>query len=76
MVNTKLQSMEVPIISRKGMYRLVSMLLERDLDRDSNLFDVGYEKAKKDIAIVLADELNVSFDNNPAKRLAQGLRRT
>lgn len=69
-----LHSIEVPIISRKGMVRLLEVLSRKDFKNTSTLYDVGYEQAKKDIATVLEAELNIQFETNPASRLAKQLR--
>lgn len=69
-----LQSIELPLISRKGLVRLFTILSRTELSNTSTLFDAGYEQAKKDIAVILEQELNVTFESNPASRLARQLR--
>ena len=69
-----IQNIDLPLISRKGLIRLLTALTPRDLDNKSTMFDAGYEKAKKEIAVVLEDELNVHFSSNPASRLLKQLR--
>ena len=74
MTNDIIQSMDLPLVSRKGLIRLLTALTPRDLDSKSTMFDAGYEKAKKEIAVVLEDELNVHISSNPASRLLKQLR--
>lgn len=69
-----LHSIELPLISRKGLVRLLTVLSRKDLSSSSTLYDAGYEQAKKDVATVLEEELAVTFENNPASRLARQLR--
>lgn len=69
-----LHSIEVPLLSRKGIIRLLDMLSRKDLNSSSTMYDAGYEQAKKDIAVILEQELNISFESNPACRLAKQLR--
>ena len=48
------------LIDHKSMIRLLSKLTPTDLTRDSNLFDVGYEKAKSDIMSILHSGLGTT----------------
>ncbi len=66
---------DVPIISTTGIIKILSSIKPRELGRDSNLYDVGYEAAKRDIARVIGNELNLDFSNNPANELIKQIRR-
>lgn len=70
-----IRSVDLPLISRKGLIRLLDMVSPRDFNKETTLYDTGYEQAKKDIAVILEDELNVHIESNPASRLAKHLRR-
>ena len=70
-----LSRMEVPVISTRGMTRIVTMLIPRELTRESNQFDMGYEAAKREFAKILGEELNIDFDSNPARTILRELRR-
>lgn len=70
-----LTRMEVPVISSRGMQKIVTLLIPRDLSRDSNQFDMGYEAAKRDFARIIGEELNIDFEGNPARTILRELRR-
>ena len=36
-----IQNMDLPLISRKGLIRLITVLTPRDLDNKSTMFDAG-----------------------------------
>lgn len=72
-MSSTIQSMDLPIISKKGLHRLLSSLIRRDFNNTSTLYDMGYEQAKKDIAVILEGELNISFDNNSARNMIRAL---
>lgn len=66
---------DVPIISTAGVMKILEAMKPKDLHRDSTLYDIGYEAAKRDFARILGRELNLDFSNNPANELIKQMRR-
>lgn len=67
--------MDVPAISTQGLMKLLQLMMPRRLERDSNMYDVGYETAKRDFAAVIGKELGVELSENPAGDLLKQMRR-
>jgi len=63
------------VINRQVLIRVLSMLTPRDLTRDSNLFDVGYERAKSDLLKVLSETMGKDFSTSNAQKLIHELRK-
>ena len=51
-----LTRMGAPALGAKGVQRLREMCRAKRLTKDSNMFEVGYEEAKRDILAVLNEE--------------------
>lgn len=67
---------EAPVISKNALVHIITCLLPRKLGRDSNMYDVGYEAAKSDIATIVGKQLDMDLSINPAKELIKSLKRS
>lgn len=63
------------LLDRKVMIQLLSMLEPKELDENSHLYHIGYERAKADILQVLARTLGPEFAQSASTRLIRELRR-
>lgn len=67
--------MNAPIISKQALIHVIQVIMPRPLGRESNLFDMGYEAAKRDVAIALGKHMLMDISDNPAAEIIRNLRR-
>lgn len=66
--------LEAPIISKNALIQIIMVLLPKKLGRESNLYDLGYEEAKRDIAVIISKHMGMNLASNPAEEILKGLR--
>lgn len=63
------------LLDRKVMIQMLSALEPSQLDKNSGLYDIGYERAKADLLNILAQSLGEDYKVSPSVRLIRELRR-
>ena len=66
--------LEAPIISKNALIQIIMVLLPKKLGRESNLYDLGYEEAKRDTAVIISKHMGMNLASNPAEEILKGLR--
>lgn len=63
------------LLDRKVMIQMLSALEPSQLDKNSGLYDIGYERAKADLLNILAQSLGEDYKVSTSVRLIRELRR-